>query len=156
MGTRRQARINSRIVRDLSEFIRGIKHDDLGFVTITRCEVAPDLREARVYVSVYGDQAEFDRNLKILETAKGYLRSCLGKSLQTHIVPQLVFMQEKQIATADEMNRLINEARATDPHPDPEPPSAEAENSAEGWTDARPGADEGPIGDFPAGRDDLA
>lgn len=148
MGTRRQARINSRIVRDISEFIRGIKHDELGFVTITRCEVAPDLRDARIFVSVYGDQAEVDRNLQILERAKGYLRSRLGKSLQTRIVPQLIFEQEKQIAIADEMNRLINEARASDPHHDaPE----DTENA-----DGKNTPDEGPVGDFPAGRSDLA
>lgn len=147
MGTRRQARINSRIVRDLSEFIRGIKNDDLGFVTITRCEISPDLRDAKVFVSVYGDEAEVERNFKILETAKGYLRSRLGKSLQTRVVPQLIFERETRIATADEMNQLINQARATDPDHG-ETPLNDARDAA--------AADEGPVGDFPPGPEGMA
>lgn len=115
MATRRQERINSRIVREISEVIREVKNGDLGFITITRADVSPDLRDAKIFFSVIGDETEIQRNLIILDRARGFIRSHLGKALQTRIVPQLEFMYDEQIVNSDQMNRLIREACADAP-----------------------------------------
>jgi ribosome-binding factor A len=154
MGTRRQERLNSFIVREISAIIRDIKNGELGFVTITRCDISPDLREAKIYFSVFGEADEVARNLALLERNRGFIRSRLGKNLGTRLVPQLHFEFESAIAIADEMSRLINFARASDPHPNDAAATADNVDGAAAThrhTDA-----DNPIGDFPAPRRDLA
>jgi ribosome-binding factor A len=120
--------------------------DELGFVTITRAEISPDLRDARIYVSVFGDEKEVRRNLQILECARGFIRSRLGKALATRVIPQLEFVIDAEAATLDQMNRLINEARASDPHPpEKSTPDTEIESAADAT-----------IGDFPKIPENLA
>ncbi|GHS93490.1 ribosome-binding factor A [Planctomycetales bacterium] len=147
MSTRRQARLNSFLVREISGIIREIKIDRIGFVTVTRADIAPDLRDARIFVSVFGDAGEAQRNLDILARASGFIRSRLGKFLATRIIPRLIFVLDSEVATLDEMSRLIDEARAGDPHPAAVDETADADASA---------ADAEKIGDFPPLPRDLA
>ena len=63
----------------------------LGFTTITRVEVTPDLRFARIFFSVYGSEAQWEETLKGLKHASGFIRHVLGESLDLRFVPEIDF-----------------------------------------------------------------
>lgn len=121
MASRRQQRINSRLVEEVSKILRTLKDGRLGFITVVSSEVSPDLRHANIFVSIYGDDAEVERNMEALRSATGLVRKELGKLLQMKNTPEIQFRRERGILVADEMTRLISEARATDPNPGPAP-----------------------------------
>lgn len=68
-----------------------IQDPRLGFTTITRVEVTPDLRFARIFFSVYGSEAQWEETLKGLKHASGFIRHVLGDSLALRFVPEIDF-----------------------------------------------------------------
>jgi ribosome-binding factor A len=68
-----------------------IRDPRLGFTTITRVEMTPDLRFARIYFSVYGSPEQWEETLKGLEHASGYIRHTLGQELNLRFVPEIAF-----------------------------------------------------------------
>lgn len=126
MPTRRQERVAKRVMQELVEAIRDLKNVNLGFITITRCEVSPDLRHAKVFVSVWGEDAQRERTLDALRQNASRLKGAIGRPLGTKVVPSLHFEFDDTIATADHMSRLIRDARNTDANPAPLSPEEEA------------------------------
>ena len=119
MPSRRQERVSKRIMQELVEAFRNLKNVDLGFITVTRCEVSPDLRHAKVFVSVWGDEEQCERTLDTLKRNASRLKGMIGRPLGTKVVPSLHFEFDDTIATADQMSRLIRDARQTDANPEP-------------------------------------
>lgn len=119
MPSRRQERVSKRIIQELTEAFRNLKNVDLGFITVTRCEVSPDLRHAKVFVSVFGDDERRDKSLATLKNHASKLKGMIGRPLGTKVVPTLHFEFDDTIANADAMSRLIRDARATDADPTP-------------------------------------
>lgn len=132
MPSRRQERVSKRIVQELVEAFRNLKHANLGFITVTKCEVSPDLRHAKVFVSIWGEEEERNRALAVLKHHAAKLRGMIARPLGTKVVPSLHFEFDESIATADHMSRLIRDARQTDANPDPLTPEEEAELLAAG------------------------
>ncbi len=126
MPTRRQERVAKRIVQELVEALRDLKNVDLGFVTLTRCEASPDLRHAKVFVSVWGDDETRDRTLETLRRNASKLKGMIGRPLGTRVVPTLHFEIDASIANAAEMSRLIRDARSTDKNQEPLTPEEAA------------------------------
>ena len=119
MVTRRQERVSKRIMQELVEATRDLKNVELGFLTITRCEVSPDLRHAKVFVSVFGREGEQEKTLAALRNNANRLKTMIARPLGTKTVPSLHFEIDESIATADRMSRLIKDARATDANQEP-------------------------------------
>ncbi len=119
MPTRRQERIGKRIMQELVEAFRDLKNVNLGFITITKCEVSPDLHHAKVFVSVYGEEEVKEKTLNTLRHNASRLRGMISRPLGTKVVPGLSFEEDETIAKADEMSRLIRQARGTDANPTP-------------------------------------
>lgn len=131
MPSRRQERVAKRVMQELVEAVRDLKYDNLGFITVTRCEISPDLRHAKVFVSIWGDDAERERVLSILKNNAPRLRGIIGRPLGTKVVPALHFEFDDAIANTDEMSRLIRDARMTDVNPNPLSPEESAALAAE-------------------------
>lgn len=89
-------------------------------VTITDVDVSPDLRNARIRISQFGDDQQLVEALAALNRAAGRLRHALGQRIQTRSVPQLRFVGDRQMREADRLNTLIHEAVRRDQalHPD--------------------------------------
>jgi ribosome-binding factor A len=97
MSSSRIGRINEEIMRELSTAIRGLKDPRVqGMISITGVETAPDLRTAKVYVSVF-DKSQSAQVLKGLKSAGGYLRRHLGSTLQLRYTPELTFLEDHAI-----------------------------------------------------------
>ena len=87
----RLLKINESIKETLSSVItaEGLKDPRIGFVTLTGVETSPDLRHAKVYLSVLGDQTERDLTMQALEKSRGFLQAQINASLHMKRTPQL-------------------------------------------------------------------
>ncbi|MEX0172605.1 30S ribosome-binding factor RbfA [Streptomyces sp. LMG1-1-1.1] len=94
---------------------RGIKDPRLGtHVTITDTRVTGDLREATVFYTVYGDDEERASAAAGLESAKGILRSAVGRAAGTKFTPTLTFVADALPENAKTIENLLDKARAID------------------------------------------
>ncbi|MEV7281930.1 30S ribosome-binding factor RbfA [Streptomyces sp. NPDC093111] len=94
---------------------RGIKDPRLGtHVTITDTRVTGDLREATVFYTVYGDEEERASAAAGLESAKGVLRSAVGRAAGTKFTPTLTFVADALPETAKNIEDLLDQVRASD------------------------------------------
>ena len=97
MSQSRIGRINEEIMRELSTAIRSLKDPRVqGMISVTAVETAPDLRTAKVYVSVF-DKSRRQEVLKGLKSAGGYLRRHLGSTLQLRYTPEFTFLEDHSI-----------------------------------------------------------
>lgn len=131
MPSRRQERVAKRVMQELVEAIRELKNVNLGFITITKCEVAPDLRHAKVFVSVLGNEEQKERTMETLRHNASRLKGVIGRPLGTKVVPSLHFEFDESVANSDRMSQLIRDARKTDLNPNPLTPEEEAALAAE-------------------------
>ena len=105
---------------------RRLKDPRLGFVTVTDVRVTGDLQHATIFYTVYGDGADLESTAKALESAKGFIRSEVGKGLTIRLTPSLEFIAD---AVPEEAPRLDNlparaaaaHARTADPQKDAKP-----------------------------------
>lgn len=148
MPSRRQERVNSRLIQEISTILRTLKDARLGFVTVVRSEVSPDMRHANIFVSVYGEEEVVRQSMEILQAATKVVRKELGKVMQMKSTPEIQFRLEHGIRIADEMNYLISKARSTDPNPGPAPEET-AEDAVDGL-DSDSAQDAGDFDDVPA------
>ena len=91
-----------------------VKDPRLGMVTITDARVTPDLREATVFYTVYGDDVARADTAAALESAKGVLRSTVGKQTGVKFTPTLTFVADHVPEHANAIADLIEAARAED------------------------------------------
>lgn len=97
MASNRIGRINEEIQRELASLIRSVKDPRVtGMVSITAVETTPDLRFAKIYISVL-DKSDCNQVLKGLKSASGWLRRELGRALQLRYTPELVFERDDSI-----------------------------------------------------------
>ena len=118
----KNVRINSEVQRALSELIRmGVKDPRVSSLTsVTDVEVAPDLKTAKVFVSVLGDEKKQKDTLEGLKSAMPYLRSQLAKSINLRNTPELRFHLDTYIEYGMHMSALINQVKAKDKAEDSE------------------------------------
>lgn len=99
MPSNRIGRINEEIQRELASIIRTVKDPRVsgaGMVSVTAVETTPDLKYAKIYVSVL-DKSASVQALKGLKSAAGYLRRELGRALNLRNTPELTFVQDDSI-----------------------------------------------------------
>jgi ribosome-binding factor A len=86
-------------------------------VTVLRVEVTADLRNATVYVSIMGNEAERKQTFRGLIHATGFLQARVAARLQTRFTPILSFKHDESVKKSIEVSRLIDEALASDQRP---------------------------------------
>jgi len=103
-------RVNEAVREVLSDALtKEVKDPRVGFVTVTAVETSPDLRHARVFVSVLGDDDERTASLDGLQSAHGFLQKRVGGELRLKHTPQLVFIEDETVRRADRIERLLGE-----------------------------------------------
>ena len=103
-------RVNEAVREVVSAHIAGdVKDPRIGFVTVTGVETSPDLRHARVYVSVLGSEAERQAALDGLTSARGFLQAQVGTELRMKRTPTLEFLNDPSIEHGMKMERLISD-----------------------------------------------
>jgi ribosome-binding factor A len=104
MDYQRSERVGDLLVEVIAELLRReIRDPRLSAVTITAAKVSKDLRHARIYFNLLGAQANKKEALAGLESAKGFMRSKIGKQLKLRFVPTFEFFYDE---TQDEAQRI--------------------------------------------------
>lgn len=112
MAYKRIDRVNALLQRELAKIISGELNDPrISFATVTAVETTPDLRTARVHVSVLGDEKSGRETLAALERAKDHLRKELGDRTELRHVPDLTFLEDRSAERAARISSLLREAR---------------------------------------------
>lgn len=111
MGMRRE-RVSDQIKEEISRLLqREVRDPRIGFVTVTGASVTADLRSARVYVSVLGEASAREESLRALQSAAGYLRRALFKTLRLRYSPALEFVLDDSLDRGERIERLLRGLR---------------------------------------------
>ena len=111
-------RVNESVRQVLAEALPELKDPRIGLVTVTGVDTAPDLRQAKVFVSVLGSGRKRRASLEGLEAAHAVLQSRLARELRMKRTPQLTFEYDPTVERGVRMTRLIDELAPDDDDPD--------------------------------------
>ena len=113
----RSARVADQIRGEIAAMLAREVHDPgIGFVTLTRVTVTPDLQQARVYYTALGDSKARQNSERALGRAAPFLRRQIGSRLRLKRAPELEFLYDESIAGQDRIEQILNEIRAAE-HP---------------------------------------
>ena len=107
-------RVDEAIKAVVSETIPTLKDPRIGFVTVTGVETSPDLRHAKVFVSVMGSDTKREQTLKGLAAAHGVLQGRLARELRMKRTPTLAFEYDPSVERGVRMSHLIDELAPDD------------------------------------------
>ena len=112
----RPDRVGEQIRDELSALLsRGVVHDPgIGFITLTRVQVSPDLQLARVFYTSLGDPKARRETEKALDRATPFLRRQIGGALRLRRVPELEFRFDESIANQDRIEQILRDLHAED------------------------------------------
>lgn len=113
---RRVARVAELIKREVSQILLSEIKDDrvgAGMVSIVDVEVSNDLQNARIFVSIYGDETAQHRAMEGLAAATPFVRREIGQRLSLRRVPTVVFLQDRSLERGSRVLALLNQLRPT-------------------------------------------
>ncbi|HEV8438453.1 MAG TPA: 30S ribosome-binding factor RbfA [Methylomirabilota bacterium] len=108
MQGKRLERVNQLIKEEVSMLLqRELKDPRLGFVTVTEVDVTPDLKYAKVYVSVLGQEAQWSASFQALDSARGFVRNWLRRHLDLRVTPEITFRPDRSMEHAAHIQSLL-------------------------------------------------
>jgi ribosome-binding factor A len=110
----RMRRVDESLRQLLSERIGELKDPRVGFVTVTGVRTTPDLKEARVYVSVLGNERKRALTMDALTAAHGFLQSRIARELRMKRTPTLTFEYDPSVEHGVRMTKLIDDLAPDD------------------------------------------
>ena len=111
----RQERVKELLKTEISEIIRReIKDPRLGFVTIIDAEVTKDLRQAKIFISVLGDEEQKEESLAILQKAARYIRGEFGHRVSMKMIPELTFKMDTGVEHGARIFELLQQVKSDD------------------------------------------
>lgn len=110
MASKRIARLNEQLKREIAELVRAeVRDPRVGIVSVTGVQVATDLGSARVFVRVLGGEKERAAALEGLRAAAPFLRRALGQMLHVRRIPELRFHEDRSMEQAQRIERILSE-----------------------------------------------
>lgn len=104
----RKLRVQDLIREEISSIIqRDIKDPGIGFVTILEVKMSEDLRIAKVFCSVYGDEETKEKTVEALKRSKGYIRFLLGKRIKLRYTPEISFTLDTTYDTVAKIEEIL-------------------------------------------------
>lgn len=108
MAKIRVGRVGEQIKKELSLILQSeLKDPRIGFITVTGVEVTNDLSQAKVYLSVLGEDEEKEDTLKALDQASGFVRTELGRRIRLRHTPELIFKLDTSIEYGSHIENLL-------------------------------------------------
>ena len=109
MASRRQRQVAELLHEEISKLIQHNTRDPrLGFVTVTGVDISPDLRNAKVYVTVLGDEADQKATLAGLVSATGFFKYQLRQDLSLRYIPELQFQIDTSLEYGLHIEKLLD------------------------------------------------
>jgi len=114
--TRRTLQVGELLREELTDIIRReVKDPRVGFMSITKVDVTPDLRSARVFVSVLGTDEERSSTLDALRSAAKFIRFHLKPRLRMRQIPDLEFRDDRSMEYAEQISATLRQIRQSEP-----------------------------------------
>jgi ribosome-binding factor A len=85
-----------------------------GLVTITEVQMSPDLRVAKVFVSIFSDEVRKKRTMELIEQSKPSIRSALGHAVKLRFVPEIIFYNDETLDRAFKLENIFQEIHEHD------------------------------------------
>jgi ribosome-binding factor A len=115
-GNRAQ-RVGDQILKVIAPFLlQKVKDPRVEGVTLTGVRVSKDLRMAKVYFSVFGEDKDIRNAADGLESARGFIKRELGARLDLRVMPDIQFLYDESFARGLRIERLLEDLRRTSPH----------------------------------------
>ena len=114
MQYKRSSRIGDQIRKDVSEIIlHGLKDPKSGFITVIDVELTDDLRYAKIFYTVLGDEKAKKESQQGLKRAKGYIQREIGKRIRLKHTPEISFKYDHTIEKAERIEQLLKQVQKT-------------------------------------------
>ena len=129
MANTRPQKVAEQIRIELSQLLARDVHDPgIGFITLTRVSVTPDLQLARIYYSTLGDEKAQRETDKALHRASPFLRRQVAQRVRLRRVPELEFFFDKSVVHQDRVEQILQDLKA---EADARPPAPDADTPHE-------------------------
>jgi ribosome-binding factor A len=129
MANTRPDKVAEQIRIELTQLLARDVHDPgIGFITLTKVTVTPDLQLARVYYTRLGDEKAHRETAKALERALPFLRRQIAQRVRLRRVPELEFFYDKSVAQHDRIEQILQELKAEADARPPAPPDDDAKS----------------------------
>jgi ribosome-binding factor A len=116
MQGKRLDRVNQLLKEEISTLLhRELKDPRLGFVSVTEVEVSKDLRTAKVFVSVLGDERQWQASLGALVRARGFVHRWLRQHLDLRVIPEVEFRADRSLEHAARIQALLRDLHPGEP-----------------------------------------
>ena len=121
----RTERVASLVKEVISEIFQNhFRMEEYGLMTVTEVRMSPDLKIAKVFVSIFGDAERKKKTLALLQVEKGTLRGELGKNLRMKFTPNLIFFLDESLDHAMRIEDLLNKIHKESPPTEESPEQA--------------------------------
>jgi ribosome-binding factor A len=108
----RQDKVTEAIRQEVSIIIHDeLKDPRLGFVTVTRVEMTPDLRYAKIFFSVLGKEEDYKRTKEALDSALGFIRSKIAQRINLKFAPEIVFREDRSSEYSVRIQEVLDQIR---------------------------------------------
>ena len=115
MSGRRADRIGDQVLREIADLlIRKVKDPRVKGATLTGISMSNDLKHAKVYYSVMGNEDQIREAQAGLDSAKGYIKKEIGLRLELKSMPDIAFRHDPSLASGEQMERLFQQLRKDD------------------------------------------
>lgn len=132
MATRRTERVAQLLKQEICRILAHRLHDPrLGFLTVTRVELPPDLRSAKVYVSVLGQEVDQRKTMAALAHARGHIQAEISGRLTLRHMPVLSFLPDQGVKHSLRVSQILSEVQPrSEVHLCEQEPTSDAEGNA--------------------------
>jgi ribosome-binding factor A len=132
MASTRQQRIQQLLIEEVSDIVRReVKDPRIGFLTITGAEVSPDLRHARVFLTILGTEEEQAAGMKGLQSAARFIRREFGRRCDLRVTPAIEFRFDTAIQHGVRMFDLLEQIKREEEVAGPSPQESADEDTVE-------------------------
>jgi len=115
MANNRIVKINEEVKKELSDIIRTLKDPRIPIMTsVVTVNVTPDLRFAKAYISVFGDDETKKKAIAALKNSAGFVRREIGRRINLRYTPQFVFELDSSIEHGAKINQLLHDVGAVE------------------------------------------
>ena len=108
----RRDRVSEAIRKEVSTILHSeLKDPRLGFVTITRVELTPDLRSAKVFFSVLGKEEDYKKTREALDSALGFIRKLIAERINLRLAPEIIFKEDRSSEYSVRIQEVLDELK---------------------------------------------
>jgi ribosome-binding factor A len=105
-------RVQSMLKREVSSIIHDELNDPrLGFITVTKVEMTPDLRYAKIFYSVFGQDEAYKKTKEALDSASGFIRKLVGERMDLRFVPEIAFKEDKSAQYSVRIQEVLDQIK---------------------------------------------